>query len=211
MFDRKIIIYGGSFDPPHRSHIEGASYVCDVLGADEVVFVPFAQGTDYDEKLRIPSLGCCRLRMLSSLLQYIGHPKFKLYINEIYRQGPSYLIDVLQDVFALYNKRENVKLYFLIGSDKVDNFEEWKNFKQILILSELAIMVRPPHNLHEVREFLPKSIQRSSLIIETPTSSISSSEIRSCLAKNDFLNPLVSANVYPITQEYIKSHSLYKR
>ena len=40
MAERKIVLFGGTFDPIHLGHVEVATFACDAIGAEKVIFVP---------------------------------------------------------------------------------------------------------------------------------------------------------------------------
>ena len=40
MFERKIILFGGTFDPIHLGHIQVAKFALEYLKAEKLIFIP---------------------------------------------------------------------------------------------------------------------------------------------------------------------------
>jgi nicotinate-nucleotide adenylyltransferase len=64
---RRCALYGGSFDPVHRAHLQVARYALEQAQLDRVVFIPAAQSP---LKAHAPLTDAAvRLQMLSLALQ----------------------------------------------------------------------------------------------------------------------------------------------
>ena len=61
----KILLYGGSFDPPHNGHLNNLRAAAARVRPDRVVVMPagtspFKQGTNASGTLRLEMCGCFR-------------------------------------------------------------------------------------------------------------------------------------------------------
>ncbi|TPI01137.1 nicotinate-nucleotide adenylyltransferase [Mycoplasma struthionis] len=129
----KIAIFGGSFNPVHKGHIEVAKFAIENLNLDELYFVPanknpFKKASDYvDNKHRI--------NMLNLVLEN------KMFVSEFEtkRQGNSYTIDTVRYFKAKYPEAE---LYLLIGSDNVPKLNKWKDIDEIAKLVKITVFNR---------------------------------------------------------------------
>lgn len=63
---RRRLLFGGTFDPPHRAHLELPRIAADAIGADEVVYVPAARNPLKEDAEQ--SAADHRLRMLELAL-----------------------------------------------------------------------------------------------------------------------------------------------
>lgn len=117
---KRIILYGGAFDPIHNGHIRIAEAASSFLKAD-VVFIPTkkprwkeANATDED-----------RVNMLKIALEEAKNPAFSYSLCEMEREGETtYSCDT---VAYFKEKYPDSTLFFLIGGDQVSRFDQWKN------------------------------------------------------------------------------------
>ncbi len=166
---KKAALFGGTFDPVHRGHLQIAAWVRDLLQLDKIVFIP-----NYIHPLRkrgnITSSEF-RLQMLKAALQ--DFPSFDYDPVEIERGGISYTIDTLRYFHDLYPKSE---LFFLIGADNLTEFPKWKDPQDILALAKIVVYNRGTASV-------PASLPSDRVILtDSPHINISSTEIRKRLA-----------------------------
>ena len=69
-----------------------------------------------------------RLNMLNIAVE--DNPNFEISDTEIKRGGVSYTIDTIMNIKQEYNIKSN-KLSYLIGSDSLLNFHNWKTQKNL--------------------------------------------------------------------------------
>lgn len=147
---RSVLIYGGSFDPPHFYHTVGPlSAVARLFGpAGWIVYVPAASSPHKPNGPRASDAH--RLAMLKLGLDLPG-PR-SIWTDELDRAAwardrrtkspPSFTIDTLRRLRAILPKRITLRL--LIGSDQVAKFHTWKEPREIIELAEPLIMPREP-------------------------------------------------------------------
>jgi nicotinate-nucleotide adenylyltransferase len=147
---RTLVVFGGSFDPPHFYHTVGPlSVVARVFGETGwVLYVPAAasplkQGGPHASDAH-------RLAMLRLALDIPGWRS--IWTDELdraawarargMRSTPSYTIDTLRRLRAVVPARVGLRL--LIGSDQAAAFHRWKDARAIIELAEPVVMVREP-------------------------------------------------------------------
>lgn len=184
--ERRIGIFGGSFDPVHTGHLILADSALHVFGLERVWFMPCA-----DQPLK-PGLagadGETRKRMLMAAIE--DHPGFGLLDIELERKGTSYTVDSLREIRARF---PDVEVYFLIGADKLSELVLWREITEVVTLCRFGVFPRPglrldpdvalPEGADIVRAGYARQIE------------ISSSEIRHRVAEGLSIRYLVPAGV----------------
>lgn len=132
----KIGIYGGTFNPPHTGHIQGAAYALEKLGLTRLLMVP-----DYlAPHKEIPAGSATpeqRLRMLR--LACKDKPGLEVCDLEMRRQGRSYTYETVAQLRESYRDAE---LTLLMGTDMFLSFDSWRKPESILQNAALAVMYR---------------------------------------------------------------------
>lgn len=160
-------ILGGSFDPVHNGHLTLAREVKERFGLDRVVFVPaFHSPHKLDQEV---ASAWHRLQMLRLALQ--GSPGLEICEVELARRGPSYSIDTLDEIQALYPRAE---LNLIMGIDTFKAIHTWKEASRLLASCHLLVSTRPGYS------FSPPA----SLIAHLPGESGSPPYVLSPMGKN---------------------------
>ncbi len=145
---KSIVVFGGTFDPPHRYHIEGARRAVHAsLGraGTLILYVPAAQSP---LKAKGPIASATdRVRMLEIALH--SRKDAAIWRDEIDRSEralgqpePSYTVHTLRRLRQVLPK--GVALRLLIGTDQAAKFHHWKRPREILRLAEPLVMLRSP-------------------------------------------------------------------
>ena len=201
MTKRKVILYGGTFDPCHKGHVELPYYVADLLGMDEVWFLPAGNPPHKNRKIT-PAVH--RIAMLEASLKFRSRTSICYF--DAYREGPCYTVDTLQ---TLCTAHPEIDWHFLMGTDQALSFETWDKYRLIPSLAQIIIMIRPPDTKQDVRQRLPLILQENATIILPPSIAVSSTMLRELLQKGDYDNEIVKENLYPSVRKYIREHDLY--
>jgi len=133
------LVFGGSFDPPHRGHVAIARAAAGLVGADSILVIPAA--VNPQRTGTPPSPAADRLAM--TRLAFRTEPRAEVLDLETSRGGPSYTIDTLRELARL---RPGTRFRLLVGSDQAINFTTWREWREAERLAEPAIVVRPPHD-----------------------------------------------------------------
>lgn len=145
---RTLLIYGGTFDPPHRFHVEGPRAAARMFGPAREVAIVYVPASRNPLKDRGPQVSDTdRVAMLRLALRDAGPrgPRTLVWTDEINRAtglAPSYMVDTLRRLRSLVPARVTLRL--LIGSDQVSRFHEWKSPRRVIALAEPLVMLRAP-------------------------------------------------------------------
>ena len=135
----KIIIYGGTFDPPHKGHFALIKAAVEDLRPSVMYVVP---------GLRSPfkNSPCApfrdRVAMLKAGLRSAGLApgrRVKIHPYEFERGRLTY---TWQTVAFFRKKHPEAELYFLMGSDCLETFHRWKHYRRILESAGLVVGAR---------------------------------------------------------------------
>ncbi len=131
----KIAIFGGSFNPVHNEHILMAQGIVKELELDKLLVIPTAVAPH--KKNNAVVSGEHRLNMLS--LAFENFKNIEVSDYEINKGGISYSYQTVEHIYKTYNP---TKLYFLMGSDMLENFPTWKYPEKIIEKATLVLCER---------------------------------------------------------------------
>src|SRR5262245_23289179 len=98
MSGRRLGVMGGTFDPIHHGHLVAASEVQARFELDEVVFVPTGAPWQKSERAVSPAED----RYLMTVIATASNPRFSTSRVDVDRQGPTFTVDTLTDLRALF-------------------------------------------------------------------------------------------------------------
>ena len=188
---KRIGILGGTFNPPHLGHLVLAQESLRKLKLDKVIFIP----TSIPPHKKVGDDNAyMRHKMVA--LACRGNPQFEVSKIELERREVSYSVDTLRKLRNKYGK--STKLFFIAGSDSLNELESWKNIDEVMKLANFVVAVRPG--------FPVAKLKRKVRFIKIPALDISSSMIRNCLRLSQPVRYLVPESV----RRFIVKHRLYK-
>jgi nicotinate-nucleotide adenylyltransferase len=212
MRERRLGILGGTFDPVHVGHMEVGDAACKALGLTEMVLVTSNVPPHRPQPL---TSAYHRFAMVAMAVQ--GRPDWRAADLELRYATPSYTSRTLDR----FHDRgyQAAELFFVIGADAFVEIESWRDYPTILEAAHFAVVSRPGWSIARVSERLPHLTSRmvtqpaearsSSIpliiLIDAPTSDVSSTAIRERLAAGDSIAGMVPAGV----QQHIEQHGLY--
>ncbi len=192
---KKIGFYGGTFDPIHFGHINLAIQLLEIHRLDEVLFCP-AYCSPFKAEATPSANPEHRLEMVR--LALVGIPHFRITTYEIDRKGPSFTIDTLRRIQG--EGRGEVEFRLLLSEEAASQFEQWKDFQELIRLAPPLIGTR---SSSEFKGSLADSLRSG--FTQTKIFEISSTEIRSRLKKGLYCGHLVPEKVLG----YIQANGLY--
>jgi nicotinate-nucleotide adenylyltransferase len=193
----KIILFGGSFDPPHLGHLIVAQWVAEALKSA----VRFLPGGDPPHKKPF-SPGEHRLEMLK--IATAGNPLFVVDDYEYKTGKVNYTVETLgryREDFGL--TRDN--LYFILGSDSLGELLRWRDPQGIA--AQATLVVFPRDNLDWQGLLGPlQPLQAKLIICQAPLIQVSSTLVRQRLRDGLSVRYLVPLEV----ENYIRQMGLYQ-
>lgn len=130
----KLLLYGGTFDPPHMGHMNNLRAVMAAVHPDQVLVMPAGIPP---HKAASTTPGEVRLAMCRCFTEV--DPRVEVSRWEIDHQGRSYTVHTLQ---MLRDTNPGTALYLALGSDMLLTFTQWHRWQTILALATLVVQSR---------------------------------------------------------------------
>jgi len=204
---KSILLFGGTFDPPHVAHVILPMLAMEAVGADAVAYVPAAQSPHKLDQTQTPAQH--RLAMLRLALAEV--PWATVLTDEFDRFDdsggqPSYTVDTLTALRATLGPAVTLRL--LIGTDQMMAFNRWREPQRIIELADPVVMLRPPGDRETALDMFPRHKRAAwdKRIVTLPMMDISATMIRSRIARGLSITGLV----HPAVERYIAEHRLYQ-
>lgn len=193
----KLLLYGGTFDPPHLGHMNNLAAAIAAVQPDRVVVMP-AGTPPHKEASATPA--ALRLAMCQCFLPL--HPQLEVSSWEIDQGGKSYTVDT---VAMLRRTWPGAALYLCIGSDMLLTFTQWRCWRQLLQSVTLVVQSRQPGDGGALAAAAAAlKVQGGHILFAgAPALALSSSDVRAGKVPWEMLPPLVQA----VAQQ----HHLYGR
>ena len=122
---------------------------------------------------------------------------------ELHKSGKSYTIETLRKLRRLFPTAE---FYFIVGTDMLLTFDEWKQWRDILKLAYLVASSRDEGEYERLCEKAQKLDRERILVLKTQPFPLSSTEIRRKLKAGEDVAELLSPKVL----RYIEQKGLYR-
>jgi len=205
MIKRKIVLFGGTFDPIHLGHTTVASEAVNQIGAEKIVFIPAKRSPL--KGLSPEASDADRFAMLALAIADIKN--FELSDYELRKPEPSYTLQTVRQFQADYGS--DTSIYWLVGADSVDELPLWHRTTELIDKCNLSTMYRagckpPDFSKFKVLWGLERIEKLHRNVIQTSLIDISSTDIRDRLAAGRD----VSALLHPAVADYIRKHNLYQ-
>ena len=186
----RYCLFGGTFDPIHLAHLEIAKAAIEAFNLSKVFFVPAANPphkdralmTAYEDRYRMVELACASVEKCQPSLLEEGRQR-------------SYTVDTLKRFRCEHEG--SYGLFFLIGADAFAEIETWKNWKEVLQLTDFIVVSRPG-----ISYGIPENARIHPL--ENLSLAVASTSIRARLAKGD-----PTPELAPGVRAYIEEKGLY--
>jgi len=200
----RLGILGGTFDPVHYGHLVLAECCREQCRLERVLFLPAAMPphkTAYEV-----TAAADRVEMLK--LAIGGHPDFDVSTYEVDRGGINYTFETLE---ALAGQQPGAELFFLLGSDSLNDLPHWREPGRICQLATLAVARRPgvEPNWNALRGLVSAERLSDFRRHETtmPEIGISSSDLRQRVAEGRSIRYQTPRAV----EKYIETRGLYRK
>ena len=198
----RIVIFGGTFNPPTRAHLDIATEALYYLDAEKVLFVPVSDLYKKDDV----EISYHRVNMLN--LAIGNFRRLEIDFTEVDAIKLTYTYETIEKIKSQYQDKE---LFLLIGADNLEDFKNWKNQRSIMENCSLLVVNRNNSSIDEIIESNEILTEFKDKIIEAPIEEIeiSSTEVRNRIASGELegLENLVDKEVI----DYIVENKLYSR
>ena len=200
---RGIAVYGGSFNPPHRTHRRICEAALNQLPVDELLLLPAG---DHPHK-RSEHLAPAAHRLAMCRLAFGDLPGLVVDDREMRRPGLSFTVTTLDE---LRRERPDQKLWFVIGADNLPLLPSWKDHHRILELARIATFPRLGFAIDapSLEGLDVSAAERENLLahrLHLEPDSVSASDLRTRLARGD----RGIQDLDPRVEDYIRANGLY--
>jgi len=148
---KPLALFGGTFDPVHYAHLRCADEVREKLGLETLYLLPAGSPPH-----RAVPQASNRQRLDMLQLAVKEFPRLQIDDRELHRDGPSYMVDTLQDLRSQFPSRP---LLLVIGQDAANHLHRWHRWQELFALTHIVIMTRPGVVV-EYRSELAQQIQQ---------------------------------------------------
>jgi nicotinate-nucleotide adenylyltransferase len=199
----KVGLFGGSFDPIHRGHIDPVREARRALGLDRVIYLPTARPPHKPGRALAPALA--RYAMVEMAL--LDEAGLEVSAHELTLDRPAYTIETLE-----HFRREMpaAELHLLIGGDSFADLQHWVRWREIPDAARLVVLTRPGWDL-ETAPLDPEvaDLARSgrALLLRQPPVDVSSTGLRELLSAG---LPLPAGAVPDLVVRYVQKYDLYR-
>jgi nicotinate-nucleotide adenylyltransferase len=138
---RRIALYGGTFDPVHTGHIAVAHGLSKIFALDEVLFIPAYVAPHKRGVSVTPALH--RYAMLALATQ--TETGFRLSTIELDAPGRPYTVETLAQMRETLGIEAEV--FFIMGADSWMEIATWREWERVLELSNHIVVTRPGYEL----------------------------------------------------------------
>ena len=192
----KIGILGGSFNPPHKMHLNMGLELINKGYVDKIIYVPTGSKYKYKNNLVADEH---RFKMLELMIK--DNDKFEVSDYEL-KDKVIYTCDTLKYFQEVY---PNDEIYFVCGADNLSYVDEWKNGIYLLENYKFLVIKRYTDDIDEILKRFEK-YKDNIIVTDVEPNSLSSTEIREKIRNGEGILDLLDMEVY----DYLKENQLYE-
>ena len=138
----RLLLYGGTFDPPHNGHLNNLRAAAARVRPDRVVVMPaglspFKQSTAAPGSARVEMCACFRALEAEGAVPALCVSGWEVEQAALGRRN--YTVLTLEMLARTYPEAE---LYMAMGSDMLLSFDGWHRWEDILRLAHLVVTSR---------------------------------------------------------------------
>ena len=199
---KRIGVLGGTFNPVHKGHLALAATAKEQFALDHIIFMP--SGTPPHKPKEVIDKEF-RYQMVKRAIG--GIDDYSISRVELDRPGYSYAVDTFNGLKKKFGK--NVKLFYIMGLDSINEILSWKKPLELFKLCEFIVGTRPGTRIRTFRrlvKFPPLEKEVDKIHIMELKENISSSDIRKRIRDSKPVEKMVPKKVL----DYIKKQELYK-
>ncbi len=195
----QTVLYGGTFNPIHRGHLDICVRARQAVDARRVLLMPAAQPPHKSAGWLAPDQD----RLAMCALAAREYDLIQVDDWEIRRGGRSYTVDTLGHLAAVFPEEE---LWLLIGTDMFLTFTQWHRWEEIGKMASLLVASREEGDRERLLDQQQRLAERGvrSRLLQNPPMPMSSTQIREELRRDG-----TTGKVCPQVLDYIREKELY--
>lgn len=197
---RRVLLFGGTFDPPHAGHMNNLAAAIGAVSPDHVIVMPAGLPP---HKAASATPAAFRLAMCQCFVPLFAGLEVSDW--EIRQEGKSYTIDTVR---MLARRFGGAALYLCLGSDMLLSFRRWRCWRELLARAVLVVQSREPGDRAALEAAAAGLSAEGGRVILTgqPPLPMASSAIRAAAGSGDGPAPLL-----PWVEQIARQHHLYGR
>ena len=195
---RRVGVFGGTFDPIHRGHVDVAEECAVALDLDPVLMIPSNLPPHRD-----PPQASAEDRLAMVRLAVEGHDRLVASDIEVRRGGVSYSVDTIR---ALAAEHPDAALTLLLGWDAAAEFKDWHGADEIRRLARVAVFNRAATPSPPGIALESLGLPADAIRLEVDSPPVSSTSVRQMLADQG----AGTGDLPPAVAAYINMHNLYR-
>ncbi|MFL6216609.1 MAG: nicotinate-nucleotide adenylyltransferase [Blastocatellia bacterium] len=218
MSERRIGVYGGTFDPIHCGHLDVARAVVGYFELDELLIVPAHRPPHKTTQ----AISDAYHRYAMAALVTLDEARLKVSTVELEAPSRPYTFETMQRLRETFGPE--TQMFFVMGADSFEEINLWREPARILDSSHLVVITRPGHSLdtsHLPARFvanitdwrggrkaaMPPQVAGRVYLSDRVNVDISSTEIRRKVRDGEPIDD----DVPPRVIDYIRKYALYRQ
>ncbi len=173
-----VLLYGGSFNPPHPAHVRAARLAYAALEPDRLIIMPAADPPHKSLPAGSPSPA---ERLELTRIAFEDFAEAEISDMELRRSGESFSSDTVRELMRLY---PGCEISLVVGGDMLLYFEKWHEARWLMENIRIAALPREDDDMPRMREYaelLRRKYGARIVFINAPPMPMSSSDIRRLL------------------------------
>jgi nicotinate-nucleotide adenylyltransferase len=218
MSERRIGVYGGTFDPIHCGHLEVGRGVVRQFALDELLIVPAHRPPHKTSRV----IADAYHRYAMAAIATLDDERLKVSTVELEAPERPYTFETLERLRNAYGPRAG--LFFVMGADSFEELNLWREPGRMLDSANLIVITRPRHALeleHLPARFAARLIDwrgsgdesaaaasaGSVYLTDVVNMDVSSTDIRRRVRDGE----PIDRDVPPRVADYIRKYALYRQ
>ena len=173
--NKSIGLLGGSFDPAHKGHLIISQLAIKKLKLNKVLWLVTKQNPFKDRAFYSLPQRIVKAKKISKNIKKIQ----VIHLEKTIHSSRS-----INAINYLITKKKLKNIYFIIGSDNLIKFHEWKSWKKIVKLTKLIVFSRRGYDNKSKKSIVAKYLKNKITFVNNKPITISSTNLRRQMLKN---------------------------